>query len=389
MAFDAVYGLLGRQNNASSEPVTVDRAIAIPTVWRCVGLLATVIAGCPLLIYKDPNRKLIRVRALDPANFDTTYTPFELWELTVSHIALWGNAYIKKIRNDADEIVDLIPINPNLVKTKPDKNGKKTFEVRRLNPDGTLAKTETFDSFTIMHIPGLGYDGMVGLSPLQVAAQTYGTALAADKLAARFFSQGSQLSGILKVKAPLAEQAQADEIKRRWMATNAGVAHGGTIAVLDAETDFMPLTIPPDSLQFLESRQWEAAEIGRMFGIPPHLLNETDKSTSWGTGIEQLTRGFINYTIGGWTERIAQRVTREVVNTRGQRAEFDLTELMRGSMTERFAAYAQAIQWGWMTRAEARAKEDMPPIHGLEKPLTPLNMTPGINPAPQDNANED
>lgn len=380
VAFDSVYGLLQRQNNASGEAVSVDRAIAIPTVWRCIGLLATVIAGCPMQVFKEPDKTPIKVPAIYGGNFSTTFTQFELWELVVSHIGLWGNAYVRKIRNGADQIIDLIPINPALVDVKLDDQGHKIFKVRHLRPDGTWGKTEVLTTWEVMHIPGLGFDGVKGLSPLQVAAQTFGTAMAADKLAARFFSQGSQLSGIVKVKAPLADQSQADEIKRRWMNTVAGVSHAGTVAVLDAETDFQPLTIPPDDLQFLESRQWEVCEIARMYGIPPHLIGETEKSTSWGTGIEQQNIGFVAYTVAGWTERIAQRVTREIVATRGQYATYDLTELMRGSTSERFQAYALGIQWGWLTRNEARIKEDMVPLPGLNKPLTPLNMTDGSQP---------
>lgn len=379
VAFDSVYGLLQRQNNNSGETVTVDRAVAIPTVWRCIGLLSTVIAGCPLVTYREPGKKTVRVPALDPANGDTLYTQFELWELVVSHLALWGNAYIYKVRNGGDMIVDLRPINPSLVKVKSDPSvpGGKDIQVKQLNADGSTKGTRHLTTYEVMHIPGLGYDGLQGLSPLQVCAQTYGTALAADKLAARFYSTGTQLSGVLNVKAPLSDQAQADNIKRRWQQVNAGVYHSGEIAVLDAETTFQPLTIPPDTLQFLESREWQACELARIYGIPPHLIGEQSKDTSWGAGIEQQNIGFVAYTIAGWTERIQQRVTREVVGTRGQYAAFDLTELMRGSSTERFSAYALAIQWGWMTRNEARIAEDKQPLPGLDEPLTPLNMQAG------------
>ena len=381
VAFDSVYGLLSRQNNSSGETVTADRAIAIPTVYRCIGLLSTVIAGCPLAVYnakKEPQR----IPAIDPNNFATTYTPYELFELVVTHLGLWGNGFVKKIRNDTGMITDLRPIFPGIVKVKPctpdaKHTDGKLFEVRQVGADGQdLGKVKYYGNWDIMHVPGLGYDGLVGLSPLQIAAQTFGTTLAADKLAARFFSQGTQLSGIIKIKAPLAEQAQADEIKRRWMQTNAGVSAGGGVAVFDAETDWEPLTIPPDSLQFLESREWQASEIAKIYGIPPHLIGDESKSTSWGTGIEQQNIGFVAYTVAGWTERIRQRITREIVNTRGQYAMFDLTELMRGSTAERFAAYALAIQWGWMTRNECRSKEDMQPLDGLDEPLTPLNMAP-------------
>jgi len=387
VAFDSVYGLLNRQNNASGEVVTVDRSLAIPTVWRCIGLLATVIAGCPLKVYKDPGKRIVRVASLDPSNFATTYTPYELWELCVAHVCLWGNAYVKKIRGAADQILDLVPINPSLVKVVLDDDGDKVFLVKTINKDGSTGEPEVLTEFEVMHIPGLGYDGLRGLSPITIAAQTFGTTLAADKLAAKFFSSGSMLSGIVKVKVPLPDQASADEIKRRWRVTHAGIGNEGDVAVLDAETDFQPLTIPPNDLQFLESREWQVSEVARMFGIPPHLIGDESKSTSWGTGIEQQNIGFVAYTIAGWTERISQRVTREIVATRGQYASYDLTQLMRGSTTERFGAYALGIQWGWLTRNECRVKEDMEPIKGLDKPLTPLNMSDGSIPPAAVNPN--
>ena len=380
VAFDSIYGLMQRQNNNSGETVTCDRALAIPTVWRCIGLLSTVVAGCPLIV-NNKKKELVPISVLDPANTTTTYTQYELWELVVAHLALFGNAYVLKVRNGADSIIDLQPIVPAIVKVKRGPiDGKHTdgkyFAVEQW-VNGSMTGIKKYGNWDIMHIPGQGYDGLVGLSPLQVAAQTYGTALAADKLAARFFSSGTLLSGVLNVKAPLSDQTQADEIKRRWREVNAGAQHGGDIAVLDAETSFQQLTIPPDQLQFLESREWQVSEIARIYGIPPHLIGDESKSTSWGTGIEQQNIGFVAYTVAGWTSRIEQRVTREIVNTRGQIAGFDLTELMKGSTTERFTAYAQGIQWGWLTRNEARVREDMEPIDGLNEPLTPMNMLAG------------
>lgn len=381
VGLDSVYGMLGRQNNSSGETVTPDRALALPTVWRCIGLLATVIAGCPLITYNN-KKKTVVVPALDPFNPDTTYTQYELWELAVSHLCLWGNAYIKKVRNQAGAIVDLQPIVPAIVRVKAGKvdakhTDGKYFAVEQWVPDGdafVMSGTNTYGNWDIMHIAGMGYDGIRGLSPLQVAAQTYGTSMAADKLAAKFFQNGTILSGVINVKAPLADQTQADEIKRRWRNVNSGLGHAGDVAVLDAETTFQPLTIPPEALQFLESREWQSSELARMYGIPPHLIGDESKSTSWGSGIEQQNIGFVAYTIAGWTSRIEQRVSREIVNVRGEYSAFDLTELMKGSTTERFTAYAQAIQWGWMTRNEARIREDMQTLPGLDAPLTPLNL---------------
>lgn len=385
LALDSIYGAVSTSD--SGEKVTVDTALALPTFWRCVGLLSTVIAGCPIKTYKDPGKQLVRPRILDPNNPNMTYTQYELWELVVVHVAAWGNAYVRKIRGPgptgptSGPIIDLIPINPARVSTKLDEDGNKIFQVKQVDPATGLLNTNKPDliltTFEIMHIMGMGYDGIKGLGVVEKASRTLGTAMAGDKLAAKFYAKGSMLSGVINVKAPLARQAQADAIRNKWLQKHGGVGHAAEVAVLDAETTFQPLTIPPDQLQFLQSRRWETTEIARWFGIPPHLVGDVEKSTSWGTGIEQQNVGFIDYTISGWTNRMQQRIGRELVPARSQYSEFDLDRLMRGSMTERFAAYAIAIQWGWLTRNEARIKENMPTIAGLDEPLTPLNMQAG------------
>lgn len=390
VGLDEVFGAVSHTD--SGESVTVETAMGIPTLFRCVGLLSTVIAGCALRTYKNPGKQELFPSLLDKGNINLRYTYFELMELIVAHLALWGNAYILKQRaknlpkddprympkgsSGEDVIVDLLPINPSLVKVKL-ANGHKIFEVKRINKDGHIDNSHQpviYTTWEMMHIPGMGYDGMLGLSVIDYARRTFGTSIAADRLAAKFYLNGSNLGGIIKVKAPLASQTQADEIRRRWLVKHSGVGNAGDVAVLDAETDFQPITIPPDQLQFLESRGWQTREVARMFGIPPHLVGDVEKSTSWGTGIEQQNVGFVAYTIAGWTNRIEQRFTREVIITRKQYCEFDLDTLMRGAMQERFLAYAQAIQNGWMSRNEVRLKENMAPVKGLDEMIMPLNM---------------
>ena len=379
VGLDSVFGALSHTD--SGESVTIDTSLTLPIVWRCIGLLSTVIAGCPIRTYKLPGRTEVFPKIFDRGNATMQYSQFELWELVVVHLCLWGNAYVRKVRAAGGKgpIVDLVPINPTLVKVKQ-VEGNKVFLVHEIAPDGTVdlnAKPEVLTTFEVMHIPGLGYDGLVGLSPIQMAKRTIGTGIAGDKLAAKFFAKGSALSGIINVKAPLANQEQAEKIRQRWQQKSGGTAHAGEVAVLDAETTFTPLTIPPDSLQFLESRRWETTEVARWFGIPPHLVGDVEKSTSWGAGIEQQNVGFVSYTVSGWTNRIEQRATREVISTNKQYSEFDLDRLLRGDMAERYAAYAVGIQWGWLTRNEARNKENMNSIDGLDEPLTPLNMAAG------------
>ncbi len=378
VALDSVFSLGRTTGNSSGEVVSIDTAICLPTVLRCVSLLATVVAGCPLKVYKDPGKKVIKGTILDRGNGNSTYTQYELWELTMFHLCLWGNAFVLKVRNGGEQIVDLKPINPALVQPKIDPaSGHKIFLIKHLNPDGsinTAAAPALFSDYEIMHIPGAGYDGLQGFSPIGLAQQSLGTAMAGDKLAGRFYSSGTQLGGIIKIKNPLASQTQADAIKARWMQKNSGLAHAGNVVVLDAESDWQPVTIPPDALQFLESRRWQTTEIARLFGIPPHLVGDVEKSTSWGTGIEEQNTGFIAFTVSGYTNRIEQRTEREVINTRGQFCEFDYARLLRGDMLERFQAYALGVQWGWITRADCRDYENLEPIDGLDQPLTPLNM---------------
>lgn len=393
IGLDSVFG--ASQNTDSGVTITTDSAMAIPTVFRCVGLMSTVIAGCPIKTFKNPGKVEQFPAILDYSNNAMLYTQFELWELVVAHLCLWGNCYVLKVRRDsklapdgrrvpknhpaAAQIIDLRPISPDRVDVKLE-DGNKIFVVEQVNKHGQPAPElpkVTYTTYEIMHIAGMGYDGIRGLSPIMMAKQTLGTSVAADKLAARFYNKGTLLSGVINVKAPLADQNQADEIRRRWIQKNGGLDPAHEVAVLDAETSFQPLTIPPEALQFLESRRWQTNEIARMYGIPPHLVGDVEKSTSWGTGIEQQNVGFVSYTVSGWTNRIEQRVTREVVNVNKQYSEFDMSRLLRGSMSERFAAYAIAVQWGWLTRNEARRKENMEPIDGLDEPLTPMNMQSG------------
>ena len=295
---DQIFGAVSKSD--TGESVTVDTAMTIPTLFRCVGLLSTVIAGCTLRVFRNPGKTEIFPALLDKGNPNLQYTYYELMELVVTHIALWGNAYVLKVRASQlpkddpryspknspgeDVIMDLRPINPTLVEPRL-QDGHKIFLVKRISKDGKIDnqhKPEVFTTWDIMHIPGMGYDGMMGFSVIENARRTLGTSIAADRLAAKFYLNGSMLGGIIQVKAPLANQTQADEIRRRWLVKHSGVANSGDVAVLDAETTYQPITIPPDQLQFLESRAWQTREVARMFGIPPHLVGDVEKSTSWG-----------------------------------------------------------------------------------------------------------
>jgi HK97 family phage portal protein len=387
VGLDTVFG---DQISDAGATVTADTAIGVATFYRCLFLLSSVVGSCPIEVFRSKTHELVPNDLFDEANDDLTYTPFELKQLIMVYRLVWGNSYVFKKRNGVDKIVDLKPLYPELVDVRPGPDGHKIFLVKRLRTDGSIDESsppQVFTDWEIMHIPNLGYNGLTGLSIVSLMKQTLGTAIAADQLAAKFYSQGSQLGGIIKVKAPLRNQAQAEGIKSRWMQNNAGVGQAGKVAVLDAETDFQSVTIPPDQLQFLESRKWQTTEIARWCGVPPHLVGDVEKSTSWGSGIETQNIGLTTYTLSGHFTPIEQRFTREVVQTRGQVAKFNLDSMMRGTTTERYAALFQATGGPWMSRNEARISENKMPLDGAEYdellPPQGIGTPPGQEPAPQ------
>lgn len=378
----ALDGILGSGSGGAGESVEPMDGLAIPTAYRCVAIISTLVATCTVEVISK-NGDADRWDVLDNL---LSYTAFEIQEILAAHLAGWGNFCARKIKSLTGTLIDLQPIDPADVHILRIR-GKKIFRIKKRDADGKLLMdasqpnrgiTEDLTEAEIFHIPGFGFDGLKGVSPILMAGRMFGTTIAADKLAGRFYSHGQQLSGIIKVKAPLANQSQADGIKHNWNSNHSGVGNAGGVAVLDAETDFQNITISPNALQFLESRQWQASEVAKMLGIPPFMISE---QTTWGTGIEQQWQGFVTMTLRSYTDRTEQRFTREFL-PRGKYAEFDLDRLMRGSMMERYQAYGQGIGWGWITRAEVRAKERMKKIPGLDKPLEPQSMNGALADGP-------
>lgn len=404
----ALDGVLGSGAvNDSGEQVDVLRGITNPTAYRCISVLATVVAGCTL-------EEIDRAGTASPwTAFENlqSFTAYEMAEIMVTHMAGWGNFFARKVTGRlSTDLVDLQPIFPGNVQVMR-INGQKIFRVRKIvQPTDTTPNAvngqypnggaiyEDLTEAEVFHIPFLGYDGLQGMSPVMAAAQMFGTTFAADRLAARFLGQGSQLSGIIKVKAPLEDQEQADALKLQWTAKNGGARNGGGVTVLDSETDYVPLTISPDALQFLQSRQWQMNEIARMFGVPLTMLS-TD-STGYGDAIETQQVGFVTYTVRGYTDRMEQRLSREFM-VRGRSVAFNLDKLMRGATQERYNSYNTAIMGGWMQPAEARANENYPVQPGLDyfqkpqannglavnPPMTPggESQEPPSAPAPDEN----
>ncbi|MBX6388248.1 MAG: phage portal protein [Frankia sp.] len=347
--------------------VSPERSVQVTAVYRAVSLIAGAAAGLPLKVFRS-DRSEVRVPLLERPHPDLT--DFELWEYVYVSLLLWGNAYLEKRRDGLGRVVELWPINPATVTVR---RGPITSE----NPSGKefIVGGKTLTPYDILHIPGLSYDGLVGLSPIQVARQALGLSIAAESLGARLFASGSLLSGVLQTDQKLPEEA-ARRIKVAWQQKVSGLQRAHEIVVLDAGLKFQPISIPPEDAQFLETRKFQVQEIARLFGVPPHLLMDLDGSTSWGTGIEQQTIGFVIYTLRPWLTRVERRVTVSDLIPQRAYAEYVVEGLLRGDTQQRYQAYATARQWGWMTINEIRVRENLEPVEGGDQLISPLNMAP-------------
>lgn len=357
--------------SASGISVTETSALGMAAVYQAVNLIAGTSASLPLHGYTadaEDVRKRISPTSQPAkllANPHPDLTPFELWEIVYAHLALWGNAYLRMLKNQNGQVAELWPIHPARVKAgRESENGTKVYQV-----DGG---DEAYTDAQIMHIPGFGYDGICGVSPIRFARQNIGLSLAAERYGAQLFGSGSLASGILQTEQRL-QQGDADRLKKRWKDRASGLDNAHEVVVLDSGAKFQALSIPPEDAQFIESRRFQIAEVARMYGIPPHMLMETDKSTSWGSGIEQQNLGFVTYTLRRWLIRVEQRVTK-ALRPQNVFASYAVEGLLRGDSQQRAAFYGQMFHLGVFSTNEIRRLENLPPVDGGDARYRELNL---------------
>ena len=355
--------------------VTEKKALSIPAVWRAVNLIAGTIASLPLRAYKSEGEVRKSVDTGWAADLLATphedLTQMELLEIVVAHALLWGNAYCWKrydptgLRAEAGavKIVDLLPIHPGKVKPGRTKAGTKVYQI-----EGDQAYTDR----EILHIPGFGFDGVAGLSAVRMARESLGLALAAEEFGGKFFANGSLSTGILQTDDRLTQE-QADRLYSKWQQKRAGLGHAFDTIVLDSGLKYEQLTIPPEDAQFLETRSFQVSEIARWFGVPPHMLMDTEKSTSWGTGIEQQSLGFLVFTLRPWITRLEQRFTR-ILRPEKVYARFAIEGLLRGDSAQRATFYRTMWELGAFSTNDILALEERPPVEGGDVRYRPLNF---------------
>lgn len=355
----------------SGEAVNASSVLGLTAVWGCVNLLAGTIASLPLMVYRTDamgartvakDHPLYRLLHDSP---NALQTSLDFWEFICASLELWGNGYARKVMS-GDRVVSLLPILPDAPVARRLDNGRLEY---RWSEDGR-SFVET--SETVLHIRGFGGNPLGGMSTLSFGARAFGLALAIDRAAGSTFKNGLRPSGVLVVPDYIKGAGKREELEALLAEKFIGAMNAGRPLILEGGMDWKPLTINPEDAQMLESRGFSVEEICRLFGVPPFMIGHTEKTTSWGTGLEQQTLGFVKFTLARRLERIEQALAKQLLTAddraQGIVIEFNVEGLLRGDSTGRAAYYQSGLMNGWMTINEVRALENLPPVEGGDVP---------------------
>jgi HK97 family phage portal protein len=359
---------------ASGARVSADSAMRLAAVYACVRILAETMASLPIVVYrrrpdggkdKDTDHWLFRLLVKRPNRYQNA---FEWREMLQGHLALRGNAYCQIITNPRGEIAELIPIHPDRIKLELLSSGDYRYRVTdRFGKDSVLPRED------VWHLRGLSSDGLIGMSPIELARESLGMALAAQDYGARFFANDAKPTGGWIEFPGSFKDAEAKRVFRdSYQAAQSG-ANRGKVLVLENGMKFHEVGVTNKDAQFLELRKFQMTDVARLFRVPPHMIADLDRATF--SNIEQQSLEFVMHTMTPWAERWEASIASELLlESDDLEVEFNFTNLMRGDAASRSAYYQSGIQNGWLTRNEARAAENLNPIDGLDEPLRPLNM---------------
>lgn len=351
--------------NYSGVDVGEGTALTVSAWYRAISLISGTIASLPLRTVRDTGDGMRqRVTSfLDNPGGDEGPTPLEWKETVVAHALQHGDAFLAHVFNGAGALAGLVPLHPLGVSVRwrrPEEEskylGRKVYTATLI--DGSRRE---FDMSTLTQISSLSLDGLRGLSLMSLARNGLGTAIAGERAAAKMFSSGLLISGMVTPEGDL-EEDEVTAIKAGLNRHVAGWDNAGEIAVINRNLKFTPWTATAEDMQFIESRQFQIEEISRWTGVPPHLLMQTEKQTSWGQGVESQNRAMGRTVLSPWTGRIEQRLSRLLPSPRF--VEFDFAGLERPTPEVEIDLLLKQIAGGLLTLNEARAIRNLPPVPG-------------------------
>ncbi|HOF42047.1 MAG TPA: phage portal protein [Candidatus Hydrogenedentes bacterium] len=351
----------------SSSGTYVNEMTAMQTaaVYACVRVISEAIGSLPLHVYRYeengtriiPEHHLYNLLHNAP---NPEMTSFVFRETLMSHLLLFGNAYAQIIRDGGGRVLALYPLLPSKMDVSRGDNGKLYYTYWRDTDErhpGEKSGGIAFQREEVLHIPGLSYDGLVGYSPIALAKNAVGMAIATEDYGASFFANGANPGGILEHPQAIKNPAS---IRDAWEALYKGAKNSGKVAVLEDGLKFHQVSIPPDQAQFLETRKFQLNEIARIFRIPPHMIGDLEKSSF--SNIEQQSLEFVKYTLDPWVVRWEQSMHQALILPSEQSRvfiKFNLDGLLRGDYETRMKGYAVGIQNGFFSPNDVRKLEDM------------------------------
>lgn len=358
--------------STSGKRVNERSAMQMTAVYSCVRILSEAIASLPLHVYKY-NENGGKEKAVDhPLYFllhdepNPEMTSFVFRETLMTHLLLWGNAYAQIIRNGKGEVVALYPLMPDRMTVNRDSNGQLYYEYQVSKDDALTVNGSTvlLKPNDVLHIPGLGFDGLVGYSPIAMAKNAIGMAIACEEYGAKFFANGANPSGVLEHPGTLKDPGR---VRDSWNAAFGGSGNAHKVAVLEEGLKYTPISISPNEAQFLETRKFQIDEIARIFRVPPHMVGDLEKSSF--SNIEQQSLEFVKYTLDPWVSRWEQSIVRSLFSQTEKTTffvKFNVDGLLRGDYQSRMNGYATARQNGWMSANDIRELENLDRISAEE-----------------------
>lgn len=381
-----ISSMFGGARSEAGQVVSVQSALSLTVLQNCVTLLSESVAQLPIELYERSggNRRpavdhpLYAVLKYQPNSWQT---PFEYQEQTQLAVGLCGNSY-SYIDRDSDGVVQaLYPLD------------RETVTVMRgpdLKPMYCVNGSEAMPQRLIHHIRWLTMNSYTGLSPIMLHANTIGHAQAIQQYAGRSFMNGTVLSGVIErpsASPPIKDQASVDRITDGWNAKFGGSGNAKKVALLQEGMTFKPLSMTNVDAALIEALRLSALDIARIYKIPAHMVNELERATF--SNIEHQEIQFVIYTLLPWVKRHEQAKTRDLLLPSERKQyfiEYNLSGLLRGDQSSRYAAYAVGRQWGWLSINDIRRLENMPPVNNGDIYLSPLNMADVSKPLPPDNA---
>ena len=350
----------------SGERVDEKSALQIATVYACVRLLAETVASLPLHLYRYTDQGDGKERAVDHPLYKILYrqpnpemTSFSLRETIMTHLLLYGNAYAQIVRDGKNGVLGLYPLLPENVEIDRAANGDLIYTYHAYTDEkpGAHDRDIVFRRDEILHIPGLGFNGLVGFSPIAMMKNSLGTTLAVEKYGSAFFKNGAQPAGVLEHPGILKDP---QKIRDNWMNAYGGAGNAHRVAVLEEGMAYKPISLPPEDSQFLSTREFGVEEICRIFRVPPHMVQDLKRATF--NNIEHQSIDFVMHTIMPWLVRIEQALVKDVLIEEEQDLyfpKFNVDGLMRGDYKSRMDGYAVGFSNGFLSPNDIRRLENM------------------------------